>query len=231
MKRIVLATILAISASIVSVAAFAQPAITIEEPSFDFGTIQEGPEAAHDFIVMNKGDQLLKIDRLQTSCGCTSSKMDKMEIKPGEKATLTALYDTANRPGPFKKEIRVFSNDPVHPEVVAAIQGTVQPRPGPMIGVEPTSLNLGTIKPDEERILKIAISNMGEKELVLHAIVTRDGSIKLLNKDVKIAVGERVELELHFSYSKRGSFREVFLVQSNDPRRSTVSLVITGVVE
>ncbi|MDH4100160.1 MAG: DUF1573 domain-containing protein, partial [Nitrospirota bacterium] len=143
---------------------------------------------------------------------------------------LTALYDTANRPGGFNKEIRIFSNDPKTPEKVVVIDGVVKPRPMPMIGVEPAFMNLGKVKINEERLLKVAVSNMGEKELELYSISSRDGSIKLLDKEMRIAPGEKVDLELSYKRTAAGSFREVFLVMSN-ARRATVSLVVTGETE
>lgn len=213
------------------VAALAQPAIHLEEARFSFGELPEGPEARHEFVVANTGKGDLKIDRIQTSCGCTSSTIGKKELKPGEKTVLTAIYDTNNRPGPFTKEIRIFSNDPAHPETVAVIEGMVKGKPVPSIGIEPTTVNVGKIRKGEKTTLKVVISNIGEKELVLESIISSDGLIQLWTKATSIAPGEKLEIKLPFSHKTAGSFRDIFHVKSNDPRRPFVGMVVTGEAE
>jgi hypothetical protein len=43
------------------------PQIVIEERSFDFKAVEEGPRLEHSFRVSNQGDQILEIRRVKTS--------------------------------------------------------------------------------------------------------------------------------------------------------------------
>ena len=47
--------------------AFAQPVAVVEESSFDFGQLEEGPEATHHFMIRNEGDSTLKIVNVRSS--------------------------------------------------------------------------------------------------------------------------------------------------------------------
>jgi len=47
----------------------------------------------------NVTDEMLTLKKLRSSCGCTSAKLDKKVIKPGEEVTLTVKTDTNQRIG------------------------------------------------------------------------------------------------------------------------------------
>lgn len=47
------------------VCAVSGPKIFIQGTSFDFGEVKEGKILEHSFIIMNKGDQPLKIERVR----------------------------------------------------------------------------------------------------------------------------------------------------------------------
>jgi hypothetical protein len=42
------------------------PAAAVVEPRYDFGTVPDGTEVVHDFIVQNKGTAPLVIDQIKT---------------------------------------------------------------------------------------------------------------------------------------------------------------------
>jgi Protein of unknown function (DUF1573) len=109
----------------------AHPAIEIESSDFDFGEIAYGDIFTHDFKVKNMGDAELKITRIATSCACTSAKIDKDILAPGEEATLSVRYESGMMSGDHAKGeqeriIYVKSSDPVHPQVEATIKGYVK---------------------------------------------------------------------------------------------------------
>lgn len=42
------------------------PIAVAPEPSFEFETAVEGSEVLHDFVILNKGDDILKIEKVRT---------------------------------------------------------------------------------------------------------------------------------------------------------------------
>jgi hypothetical protein len=45
----------------------AQPLAVVDEETFDFGQIEEGPDAVHHFKIRNEGDSTLKIINVRSS--------------------------------------------------------------------------------------------------------------------------------------------------------------------
>ena len=99
--------------------------IYFDKRSHDLGTIPEQKAANVYFIFTNKGLADLKIDRIETRCGCTASNWPTTQIKPDQKDSILVQYD-AEQEGFFLKEVYVFSNAESSPDLLT-IKGTVTP--------------------------------------------------------------------------------------------------------
>ncbi|MEE1897372.1 DUF1573 domain-containing protein [Flavobacterium rakeshii] len=84
--------------------------ITWTEDVFNFGEVEKGHPASHEFTFKNTTDQTILITHVKASCGCTATNYTKTPIKPGETGSVTATYNAAN-PGNFTKTITVTTND------------------------------------------------------------------------------------------------------------------------
>lgn len=111
MKRVIF-ILMAILLSMCAISAQnKQAVISVEETSYDFGTIKEADgKVSHTFKIDNTGDGPLVMTRVIASCGCTSSEWTKEPIAPGESGEITVTYNPANRPGSFIKTISIYSN-------------------------------------------------------------------------------------------------------------------------
>jgi len=115
------------------------PKLKIAELEQDLGKIgQAKGKTFTDFNFENQGQSNLIINKLNSSCGCTSAtviykgtegpefSMDmpnkknptdwQVSISPGDTATLRVYYDPAVHPdliGPVTRTVSIFSNDPV----------------------------------------------------------------------------------------------------------------------
>ncbi|HTN18372.1 MAG TPA: DUF1573 domain-containing protein [Chitinophagaceae bacterium] len=112
----------------------APPPITKPEPEnmhfktpvHDFGIIQEGPTADHEFEFTNVGKEPIIISNVSASCGCTTPSYSKDPVLPGKKGTIKASYNTQGRVAPFTKTITITSNIGVK---VLTIKGEVEKAP------------------------------------------------------------------------------------------------------
>ncbi|HXH18899.1 MAG TPA: DUF1573 domain-containing protein [Chitinophagales bacterium] len=86
------------------------PVMSFEFEKYDFGDIKEGEEASVDFVFTNTGKKNLVITDVVASCSCTASSWPKEPVAPGQKATITASYDTKGKSGSFNKSITITSN-------------------------------------------------------------------------------------------------------------------------
>ncbi|MCX6165857.1 MAG: DUF1573 domain-containing protein [Ignavibacteriae bacterium] len=93
------------------------PKIVFKEEVHDFGHVPRGPELQYNFKFTNKGTAVLKIERVQTSCGCTGATVGaKTEYMKNESGEIKINFNTQGRSGHQEKVVTVFSNDPENPQ-------------------------------------------------------------------------------------------------------------------
>ncbi|MDR1227374.1 MAG: DUF1573 domain-containing protein [Prevotellaceae bacterium] len=79
----------------------------------DFGKVEETEGSVTcKFVFKNEGTAPLLVQRVQTTCGCTTPGYTKEPVLPGKKGTIKVTYSTTGRPGIFMKDIAIFTNDP-----------------------------------------------------------------------------------------------------------------------
>ena len=106
---------------------FSLPKAEFPETEYQWDLATQGEVLTHTFPVRNTGTAPLKILRIQSNCGCTSSDYTK-EIAPGEEGTITLLVDTAEISAGFlRKTGTVYTNDPANPEQILWMIGQVDP--------------------------------------------------------------------------------------------------------
>ncbi len=81
-----------------------------QEIVYDFGEITQGTVVNHDFIFTNKSNQMLIINDVITTCGCTVPKYTKTPIQPDAKDKLTVSFNSKNKMGIQRKTITIKTN-------------------------------------------------------------------------------------------------------------------------
>jgi hypothetical protein len=108
--------------------------MTTSSSLIDFGDIdQSGGVVSATVEVTNTGLGTLSINRVSTSCGCTTASMDESPLGPGEKRTLTIQFDPMAHPdesGPITRAVYIQTSDPEQPEVEIDVVGNVIPKTG-----------------------------------------------------------------------------------------------------
>ncbi len=88
------------------------PVIYFPETKHDFGIIKQGYIASYTFKFYNKGNSVLKIKDVGTSCGCTAAVVKDDSIAPGKEGEIRVQFDPTGRVGKLERQITVMSNDP-----------------------------------------------------------------------------------------------------------------------
>lgn len=102
------------------------PKITVRETVFDFGTLLEGQKAVHKFTIENTGNAPLVIEKIKTTCGCTTGDYTKGEIAPGAEGEVTLQVNTKGYGGrKMSKAATVYTNDPSIKGVKLRMTGNV----------------------------------------------------------------------------------------------------------
>lgn len=101
--------------------------IELSTDSYDLGDIDpSGGIRIEEFYVKNTGGEILKINSVSTSCGCTQAMVESNELQPGEETKLIVEYDPSVHPGlvgRIKRIIYIKSNDPFNEEVELELVG------------------------------------------------------------------------------------------------------------
>jgi len=77
--------------------------------------IISGLELKGKITLKNTGNDLLKIHGVSSSCGCTTYRLEKRKLEPGEEVKLNFVVDTRGELGRFEKVITIHTNDPDSP--------------------------------------------------------------------------------------------------------------------
>lgn len=153
-----------------------QPKISLYSTYYDFGKIRGDQKAYHYFMVTNKGQSALNITRLNPSCGCTSTMVDKWTLAPNESTNIKVTLDTTGLCGAIKKSVRVISNDPIHPTTTLTFSAEVLREVTPSTGaIFFDNINRTTIKkayvkliPEGNKLLQVKkIESSGTSYLAL----------------------------------------------------------------
>ncbi|MCX5699398.1 MAG: DUF1573 domain-containing protein [Candidatus Omnitrophica bacterium] len=79
---------------------------------WDFGQIKQGAVLKHDFILKNETNNILGINSIHTSCGCTVSESAKKSLLPQESTTVTVTFKSEGYLGPVTQFVYVNTDNP-----------------------------------------------------------------------------------------------------------------------
>jgi hypothetical protein len=118
---------LCLGSGLLRVTAEAAPRIRVETPRREIPELLAGESAEVAFSLSNTGTDPLRIVKVSTNCGCTTTSYPAA-LAPGEKGVLKATM-AANIlwQGRVEKQITVISNDPEQPEVRLQFAAQIRP--------------------------------------------------------------------------------------------------------
>ena len=223
--------------------ALAQAEIDFEEISYDFGQIEEGTVATHEFVFTNTGDIPLVISSVKASCGCTTPYWTKEPVLPGKKGVVKASYNSRNRPGGFNKSITITSNarhatKMVYIKGVAVKKNTLKPmftaeelKNSPKIEVANKYLQLGKVQIGKQQIFDLQIENNGPTPLHIKGVQAKCNCIRLhKGRSLEIAPNSRETLSVEYLPHRLGDVKHQVGVFSNDLAQPNYQISISAQV-
>ncbi len=92
---------------------------------YDFGNVKEGNVFKHDFILKNDSPKPLSIKGVNTSCGCTTSKIIKDVLLPQESTLIEVSFDSKGYSGPTQQYVYVNTGSIDKPVIRLIIKANV----------------------------------------------------------------------------------------------------------
>ena len=102
----------------------AEPKLRITTAAHDFGTLQQGDRATHEFEIRNEGAADLVVSEAAAIPAGVSVTFDKV-VPPGGSGKVRVVLDSSDIVGAVRGLVRVSSNDPAQAVAVLQIYATV----------------------------------------------------------------------------------------------------------
>ncbi|MBY0427509.1 MAG: DUF1573 domain-containing protein [Cytophagales bacterium] len=218
------------------------PAI-FERYEYDFGYIyEENGAVSYDFIFKSNSNSKMVVSRAKASCGCTSPDWSKDSISSGGRGFVRVSYNPLNRPGPFRKSVKVnFSGDTITQEIF--IKGVVILKPknssnilAERIGslkLKSRYLHLGNIKNNQSTVKEFELLNEGEKPIKL---ISLESPKWIRASDLPAEIPPKEKYSLRVSYDPRpkndlGYSEDMVELVTNDDSISSKQLVVSAIIE
>ena len=214
-------TLLRIFAFVCIPTAMADPAIHIDSPSVNFGVRKTGEIVSHTFTIENKGDEILRIQGIRASCGCTTPDTRELTVSPGASAPLPVRINLTGRRGQQRQFVTLTTNDPENRKVSLELAGEALAE----LTIEPRTLRLGQIDPDHPESGVITVTSTTGKPFE----ITRAEA----NKDrVEITVSpsdDRTSAEINVLPKIKtgdGRFTDVILLETDHPEARSERVLV-----
>jgi len=149
------------------------PEIVLEKDAHDFGEIDPGSKNKGEFKFTNEGDGILKIKKIQSTCGCTVPQLEKKTYLPGESGIIKLTYRSGQRSGTVRKKLYILSNDAKNPKLPFYIKAKITKK----ISYKPTHLNLRYNK-ENAGAKNIKIKSLDKKPFAISRIKVRPECMK-----------------------------------------------------
>lgn len=104
------------------------PRIEVNATHLDYGAITGIREARLDIPIRNRGNGVLNISHVASSCGCLVPELSAYTLPPGGEATLTLRMPPKYTVGKSRQTVSITSNDPRLPVLRITVTGRhIQP--------------------------------------------------------------------------------------------------------
>ncbi|MCB0333416.1 MAG: DUF1573 domain-containing protein [Bdellovibrionales bacterium] len=195
----------------------------IPQATYDFGSVSQGLTVSHDFVVENKGEGALHIQRIVPSCGCTASSVDKDFIQAGASGKVHVDFDTSGFSGEKVKTVRLYTNDPDNLSAILSLRGTIEPD----VLATPKRLYFGELLqggPEAKRTKIVTTTAREGSKVKLGEVSTRSKFIEISMLESS-ATKKQLQVTL-LPDIKLGEFRDRLVVRVSGAKQQAVNIPV-----
>jgi len=92
----------------------------------DFGVVKQEEPSVVTVLYKNIGTSEAVVSKVESTCGCTTAKLGKSRLLPGETASLEVTYNAGVNTGRFQQNVRLIVEGQDIPPVLT-VRGTIDP--------------------------------------------------------------------------------------------------------
>ncbi|WP_228151116.1 choice-of-anchor D domain-containing protein [Tamilnaduibacter salinus] len=206
--------------------------IAVTPEAVDFERTQNGLTAEQTVTVANEGDLSLGInnvtlsgpdaDRFMQSSDCTS-------VAGGQSCTVTVTY-FAEGDATHNATLTIDSTDADESSVEVPLSGESFTEKVPMISVDPTEVDFGTVTVGQTQQQDLTVENTGEAVLNVTSVsVDGDTSLSLVNNGcVNVNAGATCPVTVAYAPTTEGTNTADLTIESNADGNPVLTVPLTG---
>lgn len=205
-----------------------QPQIVTNSNVYRFGTVKQGTPVEANFEINNSGGEVLKIEKIYSSCGCTAAMVNSETIAPGAKTNLKITFDTTGFSGKKAKTVRIFTNDPKQSSLLFTLEGEIKSD----ISLSIQKLNFGDIEKGQERVLKFSVATDKNSAVVFKETSSRSPYLELDSQEIQDSNQRVLLINVKLkSTLPVGLFRDRIVIKSNSTLNPVINLAVFARVQ
>jgi hypothetical protein len=101
------------------------PRVSVDQETFDFGTMERHASQSHDFLFTNEGDAPLELTVGETTCKCTIGEVPEKLVQPGQTVPVTLSWTAETDEPQFRQTAEIHTNDPLRRHLNLMVVGRV----------------------------------------------------------------------------------------------------------
>jgi hypothetical protein len=195
----------------------AQAVRRVTPEKIEFGRLPEGRTVEGDIRFTNTGAVPVHIQRVQPSCGCTTTKTEKMTVDPGDTASIHYSVRTQGFRGIVRKTITVYFTDPQEEELEFAIQGTLYSD----LEVTPSFIDFQGVAQDLNATLtqKVTVLNQTEKPLAITSVRATSDLLTVSPSRASLPPGQSQVIQVTLRPSRAQTQDADIWIETDSPSR------------
>ena len=207
------------------------PAITVQETAIDFGTVEAAQTVQKTFTVKNTGTAPLEIIGIESDdvSGLTFEP-SVFTLAPNGSQTVTVTFPSSTA-GEFSGSINILSNDLERAKLTLSFSVIVQAAPVPVLAVQESAINFGTVEVAQMVQQMITITNTGTAPLEITGIQSDVSGLTFEPSVFTLEPEGSQTVTVTFPSSTEGTFSGSVNILSNDPERAKHTVSVSVIVQ
>jgi len=192
----------------------------------DFGTVAKGSLAEYRFVIKNIYEEDAHIQSVTSSCGCTTPKITKSDLKTFEAGEIVAQLNTKNFTGHKSATLTVTFDKPFHAQVQLNITAFIRSD----VVTQPGIIDFGSVDQGAKSEQKLQVTYAGRDDWKLLDVKTADPWYEVEMKETARG-GGRVSYDLLVRLTNdapAGYLHDQLILVTNDAKAREIPVDLQG---
>ena len=207
-------------------AAFSQPhpaashGLECAEPVWNLGEVAAGQRLSHEFTLLNRSKQRIRIGRVSATCGCVAVNLHGEVVPPGDAIALPVEISLADEPNEFRHQVLVVTEPPHDQRLVLGVQGETLPNPS--LRASRSVIDFGTFEGESPQSLELIVSRHDGSPVEFQALTSSKGALSVIDvaqSDDGPVKTAKLTLRLDGSDLETGRFNATAVLRTLGPSR------------